>query len=189
MPRLPLPGQDENVWGDILNDFLSASHNTDGTLKDSAVTGIAGQPVATTQPNDNDVLVYSSTSGSWEPANPGTATVPDASTSTKGIVRLAGDLGGTAAAPTVPGLAGKADSSVLTTHTSATTSVHGIADTSALETTTGSQAKVNTHAAAADPHAAASYAIMIGGGRRIYVQDTQPTGMQEGDIWIDTTGL
>ncbi|AUS34590.1 hypothetical protein C1M55_28075 [Rhodococcus qingshengii] len=43
----------------------------------------------------------------------GTWTVPaagagDASTSAKGVVQLAGDLGGTAAAPTVPGLAGKA---------------------------------------------------------------------------------
>jgi hypothetical protein len=33
---------------------------------------------------------------------------PDATASVKGILQLAGDLGGTAAAPTVPGLAGKA---------------------------------------------------------------------------------
>ncbi|WP_160323701.1 glycosyl hydrolase family 28-related protein [Frankia sp. BMG5.23] len=32
---------------------------------------------------------------------------PDASTTTKGLVRLTGDLGGTATSPTVPGLAGK----------------------------------------------------------------------------------
>jgi len=38
--------------------------------------------------------------------------LPDATTSTKGIVQLAGDLAGTAASPTVPGLAGKANSSV-----------------------------------------------------------------------------
>ncbi|MGE4428793.1 MAG: hypothetical protein AB7G37_20245, partial [Solirubrobacteraceae bacterium] len=38
-------------------------------------------------------------------------TAPDATTTVKGIVQLAGDLGGTAAAPTVPGLAGKAPSS------------------------------------------------------------------------------
>ncbi len=34
---------------------------------------------------------------------------PDATTSSKGIVQLAGDLGGTAASPTVPGLSAKAD--------------------------------------------------------------------------------
>lgn len=36
------------------------------------------------------------------------ASSPDATTLIKGLVQLAGDLGGTAAAPTVPGLAGKA---------------------------------------------------------------------------------
>lgn len=34
---------------------------------------------------------------------------PDATSGVKGVVQLAGDLGGTAAAPTVPGLAGKAN--------------------------------------------------------------------------------
>lgn len=38
---------------------------------------------------------------------PAAAGVADATTTAKGIVQLAGDLGGTAAAPTVPGLAGK----------------------------------------------------------------------------------
>lgn len=145
MARLPIPGSDENTWGTVLNDFLSQSHNTDGTIKDTAVTGIAGQSVATTPPADNDVLSYNSSTQQWEPTAPGAASVPDASAGTKGIVQLAGDLAGTAAAPTVPGLASKADASSLTAHTSATTSVHGIADASALETTTGAQAKVNTH--------------------------------------------
>lgn len=53
-------------------------------------------------------------------ANP----TPDASSSVKGIVQLAGDLGGTAAAPTVPGLADKADAD----HT------HAIADVTGLQT-------------------------------------------------------
>ena len=39
----------------------------------------------------------------------GGGTVTDATTSAKGVVQLAGDLAGTAAAPTVPGLAGKAN--------------------------------------------------------------------------------
>lgn len=33
MTRLPIPGQDNNTWGAILNDFLEAEHNPDGTLK------------------------------------------------------------------------------------------------------------------------------------------------------------
>jgi len=33
MSRLPIPGGDGDVWGQILNDFLKVSHNVDGTLK------------------------------------------------------------------------------------------------------------------------------------------------------------
>lgn len=33
MARLPEPGSDRGVWGDILNDFLLREHGTDGTLK------------------------------------------------------------------------------------------------------------------------------------------------------------
>ena len=36
--RLPSPGQDEGVWGEILNEYLLVSHNPDGTIKDTAVT-------------------------------------------------------------------------------------------------------------------------------------------------------
>ncbi|MBI2009525.1 hypothetical protein HYS84_03950 [Candidatus Saccharibacteria bacterium] len=33
MARLPIPGGDDGVWGDILNEFLSVEHNADGTQK------------------------------------------------------------------------------------------------------------------------------------------------------------
>lgn len=36
MSRLPIPGQDDGQWGDILNDYLLQSHNADGTPKDIA---------------------------------------------------------------------------------------------------------------------------------------------------------
>ncbi|HSX15988.1 MAG TPA: hypothetical protein VLF40_04315 [Candidatus Saccharimonadales bacterium] len=32
MARLPVPGSDDDTWGDILNEFLAVSHDTDGTL-------------------------------------------------------------------------------------------------------------------------------------------------------------
>lgn len=38
MARLPIPGGDDGLWGDILNDFLSVSHDSTGALK-SGVTG------------------------------------------------------------------------------------------------------------------------------------------------------
>ena len=37
MSRLPVPGSDSGTWGDLLNDFLSQAHNTDGSLKSSAI--------------------------------------------------------------------------------------------------------------------------------------------------------
>ncbi len=42
MSRLPTPGSDAGNWGDILNDFLDQSHNSDGSLKSSAVTAAGG---------------------------------------------------------------------------------------------------------------------------------------------------
>ncbi len=38
MARLPVPGGDDGQWGTVLNDFLSQSLDTDGTLKDNIVT-------------------------------------------------------------------------------------------------------------------------------------------------------
>lgn len=42
MVRLPIPGQDDGSWGDILNSFLSVAHNPDGTLQNSAITNAGG---------------------------------------------------------------------------------------------------------------------------------------------------
>ncbi len=57
MARLPQPGSDNGVWGDILNDFLLQAHNADGTLKplDKTAVGLsnvdntsdASKPVST----------------------------------------------------------------------------------------------------------------------------------------------
>ncbi|MEO5498993.1 MAG: tail fiber protein [Candidatus Saccharimonadales bacterium] len=86
MARLPVPGGDDSTWGDILNDYLIQSHNSDGTAK-------------------------------------------DASTIAKGVVQLAGDLGGTAALPTVPALSTKADTGH--THTASTITYAGSTNLSA----------------------------------------------------------
>ncbi|HVW22984.1 MAG TPA: hypothetical protein VHB51_00650 [Candidatus Saccharimonadales bacterium] len=114
MTRLPQPGGDNNIWGDLLNDFLNVEHNSDGTLKNVArpadlipkldksggtMTGsltLAGDPSSALQAATKQYVDGVAVSGA-----------PDATTTTKGIVQLAGDLAGTAAAPTVPGLSGK----------------------------------------------------------------------------------
>jgi hypothetical protein len=38
MSRLPTVGSDNNDWGNVLNDFLSVSLDTDGTIKSTAVS-------------------------------------------------------------------------------------------------------------------------------------------------------
>lgn len=101
MARLPVPGSDEGQWGSVLNDFLSQSHNTDGSLKTSAVSGAGAEQT------DNKGVAngYAPLDGSGQvpAANlPAASTTPDATTTEKGIVQLAGDLSGTATAPTVP---------------------------------------------------------------------------------------
>lgn len=75
--------------------------------------------------NDGDMYLNGSNgdvygpkaSGSWgSPVTNITGpAAPDATTTSKGIVQLAGDLGGTAAAPTVPALANKANTSTTIT--------------------------------------------------------------------------
>lgn len=45
MSRLPRPGSDEDIWGDILNDFLLVSHNSDGSLKAGDALGSVVQEV------------------------------------------------------------------------------------------------------------------------------------------------
>lgn len=130
MVRLPTPGSDDGIWGGLLNDFLSIEHNTDGTLKasgslaakadDSAVVHIAGnESITGNKTFQASPLVPAPTLGSHATTktyvdNAVAAGVPDATTTSKGIVQLAGDLGGTATAPTVPGLSTKVPASTAT---------------------------------------------------------------------------
>ena len=44
MPRLPIPGQDSGTWGNILNEFLEVSHNSDGSIKPASVPAGATGP-------------------------------------------------------------------------------------------------------------------------------------------------
>jgi hypothetical protein len=106
MARLPIPGQDDGTWGNILNDFLTQSLDTDGTLKSSAVSA-AGIEVTSRKGQANGYAPLDG-SGLVPSANlPVGSSTPDATSSVKGVVQLTGDLGGTATSPTVPGLASK----------------------------------------------------------------------------------
>ncbi len=109
MSRLPIPGSDPGTWGTILNDYLSQSLNADGSLKSSA-TSAAGAELTTNKGQASGYAPLDS-SAKVPSVNLPTATAPpDASATTKGLIQLAGDLAGSATAPTVPGLATKVSS-------------------------------------------------------------------------------
>ena len=128
MSRLPQPGGDQDTWGNVLNDFLSQSHNGDGSLKSSAVSASGAATDSTVVHNTGVETIAGTKTFQASPVLPTptlgnhattkayvdsavSAGAPDATSTNKGLVQLAGDLGGTAAAPTVPGLAAKASSS------------------------------------------------------------------------------
>src|SRR5690606_21976169 len=100
--RLPRPGGDRGNWGDVLNAFLKRAHNEDGTLKDTGVLAEKYKKPTSGIP-ESDLAA-----GVQTKLNNG---APDADTDTKGVIKLGGDVGGTADNPTVPGLAAKLDSS------------------------------------------------------------------------------
>lgn len=118
---------------------------------------------------DGDALVYDQATGKWVPGAGGGGGAPttvdylvgtaSGGLSAEIVVGTApgGELGGTWASPTVAAThSGSSHASVqaaaeataasaLSAHAADTTGVHGIADTSALETAAGAQAKVDTH--------------------------------------------
>lgn len=115
MARLPTPGSDDGTWGDILNDYLSQSHNPDGTLSASAIPDASVTPAKLSQAyvpssekgSANGIATLDGTGKVPSSQLPAAGSTPDATTTSKGVIQLAGDLGGTADTPTVPGLAGK----------------------------------------------------------------------------------
>lgn len=99
MARLPQPGGDPGQWGAILNDYLNVAHNSDGSLKDTGVlAGKYSKPTDGIPKTDLHASVQASLNNADAAAS---GTAPDASATTKGILRLAGDLTGDALTPLV----------------------------------------------------------------------------------------
>ena len=166
MPRLPQPGGDIGNWGDILNDYLSASHKPDGTLKPNIITASN-----LTQDLQDKLDTIAGPQGSTGPSGPQGSTGPT------------GPQGPSGAASTIPGPIGATGA----TGPAGATTIAGISGLQAALDDKETAGSVTAHESASDPHATASYAIMIGGGRRIFVQPTDPGGAaSDGDLWIDT---
>ena len=112
MARLPEPGGDNGSWGSILNDFLNTEHNPDGTLKQSGSLSAYAPLSSPTFTGSVTVPspVFNTDAATKEYADSlAIAGAPDASVTTKGLLQLTGDLGGTASSPTTPTSVKKGD--------------------------------------------------------------------------------
>ena len=103
-----LTGKYTKPSGGIPKSDLAAAVQTSLDTADARdATKLQGTSVDGSAPSDGQVLVYSNSASAWLPGTASSTTVNDATTGSKGIVQLAGDLAGTASAPTVPELANK----------------------------------------------------------------------------------
>lgn len=95
MARLPIPGSDEGNWGQILNDFLSAAHQTDGSLKNNIVdeTNLSSTVVTKL----NTVSGSQGATGPAGPAGPVGATGASGTNGTNGSNGATGATGATGA--------------------------------------------------------------------------------------------
>ena len=196
MTRLPIPGSDSGNWGQILNDYLSQAHRSDGSLKDNVittnnlsqdlrdkVTTVAGQQGATgpqgpAGANGQDGAT-GATGSQGAPGTNGT----NGSQGATGATGPQGPSGTTGADSTVPGPTGATGA----TGPAGATTIAGISGLQAALDDKEQAGTVIAHEAASDPHTTASYAIMLGGGRRIFVQAIDPgVAASDGDLWIDT---
>ena len=99
MARLPILGGDPDNWGDILNDYLLVAHASDGNLKN---TGILAAKYAKPTDGIPKADLSASVQASLDNADAAAAgTAPDATPTTKGVIRLSGDLTGDASAPLI----------------------------------------------------------------------------------------
>ena len=113
MPRLPIPGKDKGTWGDILNEYLSQAHTASGSLKPNSVGVSQLQNDAVPTVIDDNALPGGKLQDSTVSENKldddlrdkietaASGVAPDATTTSKGIVRLSGDLTGDALSPLV----------------------------------------------------------------------------------------
>lgn len=117
MTRLPTPGSDDGQWGDILNSFLGVEHNADGSLKTSGTIASKANDTSVVHNTGAETIggIKTFTSSPTVPTPTGGtdaanktyvdttvgAGAADATTTTKGVIQLAGDLTGTATSPAV----------------------------------------------------------------------------------------
>lgn len=82
MSRLPTINGDNGTWGVIFNDFLSQSHNNDGSLKPSAVTAAGAASDTTVVHNSGNETVAGTKAFTSSPTVPSPTTGSQATNKT-----------------------------------------------------------------------------------------------------------
>lgn len=102
MARLPIPGSDAGEWGQILNEYLSEAHNSDGSLKDNVVDSNIITNGSITEANLAPAVVTKLNAGGGQPGatgpvGPTGATGPTGPTGATGPQGSSGATGATGA--------------------------------------------------------------------------------------------
>jgi hypothetical protein len=97
MSRLPEPGKDSGVWGEILNDFLAQSHNDDGGIKSDTVgsTQLKNSSITVAKISANGVAgatTYLRGDGSWSTPAGGAQSLAATGVKTGAYTAAAGEL-------------------------------------------------------------------------------------------------
>jgi hypothetical protein len=153
---------------------------------------ISGQDSGTWGDVLNDFLAQAHASDGSLKQSAVTAALSDATTSSKGIVQLAGDLGGTAAAPTIAtgAVTGAKIAATTITDSNIATSA-AIAQSKIAGLTTSLSSKLTASNNLSDVVSAATARTNLGvpaatGFTNITVGTVAPSSPTVGDIWIDT---
>lgn len=107
MARLPQPGGDQGNWGIILNDFLTQSLNSDGSLKSGVVGGaaLADGTISEAKLDSATQTKLNQVAGATGATGPTGPTGPTGSTGATGATGATGDTG-PAGATTIAGISG-----------------------------------------------------------------------------------
>lgn len=78
MSRLPTVGGDNDDWGNVLNDYLAVSHNSDGTLKNAAALVCRGFLTQSGSSAPVFTSIIDTLGGTWARSSTGTYTLTKA---------------------------------------------------------------------------------------------------------------
>lgn len=202
MSRLPVPGSDDDVWGDILNDYLKVEHNADGTHKaqvDTSGSLTGGGDLSTSRTlslvNDNANPGASRYYGTNSAGSKGYFPLPSGGgggVSSVGAAAPITSSGGTTpvigisvATSGAAGAMSAADKAKLdSVESGATADMTGSEILAALSSVDGSGSGLD--ADRLDGLEGSAY--LKSNVQNMTVSSTAPTSPGVGDVWIDTSG-